>query len=366
MADPAEDRGDNLDELMPDAALATDIPDEKAREEEQLKYYGGEKDDVDDEDLSSVDRGDSIEPPELEDEEEEEEQAADDEGDEPEDSDGTDDDGDSDDAEAEDEDADEDDQDDSEEEPEPQRDQRIPLSRFNEVNERMKRAEARLAELERQETATQQVEEGTYDFDAAEEEYTELLLNGDTKGAATKRAEIRSAEREAFLQEANLSAQESLNQDAMMSELNSLSTQASQMYPVFDDSSPEFSQEATQKVLTFMRGYMSDERNPLSPGDAFVAALADGIAMYDLDTKYGYAESQETTEEDTKPEKLPAKKKTKEKIELAGKQPKSPASQGRGSADAGAAVPDIEKMSDAEIDALPADTLARLRGDFVD
>lgn len=373
MADPAEDRGDNLDDLAPDATLATDIPDEAARREEQLQYYGGEKDDLDDEDFSVVDRGDSLEPPELEDEEEEEEQAA---KDEDEDSDelddgepdadadteeAVDDDEESDAEEGDDGDVAESDADDDEPQDKSGRDQRIPLSRFNEVNERMKRAEARLAQLEQQEQAVEEVAEGKYDFDAAEEEYTELLLNGDTKGAATKRAEIRSAEREAFLLEAQMSTKETITEDAMMSELNELTTQAAERYPLFSDKSEDFDPVATQKVLTFMRGYMSED---MSPGDAFVAALADGVELLGLDARYGYLETD--PEPDRTPRKKAPKKKVKEKIELSEKQPKSPAGHGKGSADAGAVVPDIEKMSDAEIDALPADTLARLRGDYVD
>lgn len=367
MADPAEDRGDDL---APDATLATDIPDEKARMEEQLEYYGGDKDELDDEEFDAVDRGDSIEVPEVEDEEEEAEQASDDEGEESDEVD----DGEPDaDADAEAEEAVDDDEasdgeegddgdvaesDDGDDRPEDKsgRDQRIPLSRFNEVNERMKAAEQRLAELERQEQVVEEVAEGVYDFNAAEEEYTELLLDGDTKGAATKRAEIRAAEREEFLKEAQGTTQETIAQDAMMSELNSLTHQAAEMYPLFDENSAEFDVDATQKVLTFMRGYIASD---MTPTDAFVAALADGIDLFDLNTRY----SKEKPE--PKPKKTTVKK-TKEKLDVATKQHKSPAGEGLASAGAGAVVPDIDKLSDAEIDALPAETLARLRGDILD
>lgn len=371
MADPAEDRGDNLDDLMPDAALAADIPDEAARRDQQLEYYGGEKDDIDDEEFDAVDRGDSLEPPELKDEEEEEEQAAEDEGDDTLDDGEPDDDADADSEEAVDDDEESDaqagddrrvaksDGDDDESEDKDRRDQRIPLSRFNEVNERMKRAEQRLAELERQEKAVEEVTKGVYDFDAAEEEYTELLLNGDTKGAATKRAEIRSAEREAFLQEAQTTTRAALNQDTQMAELNSLTDQAAELYPIFNDDSADYNPAATQKVLTFMRGYLADGN--MTPADAFVAALADGIELFGLD-----AMREAPQEADTSPKKKAPRKKTQEKLDLAEKTPKSPAGHGRGSAEAGAVVPRIEDMSDAEIDALPAETIARLRGDFVE
>jgi hypothetical protein len=136
--DQAEDRGDDL---APDATLATDIPDEEARRDEQLKYYGGEKDDLDDEDFLDVDRGDSLE---LEgDEEDEEEPEAEPEA-EPEVSDDDSEDEEPDAGEEEEEDdgdVAESDSDDDDGEDKDRRDPRIPLSRFNEVNERMKSAE---------------------------------------------------------------------------------------------------------------------------------------------------------------------------------------------------------------------------------
>lgn len=371
MAEAAEDRGDDL---APDATLATEIIDEDARRAQQLEYYGGDPDDVDAEDLASVDRGDSLEVELEEEEDDESEDESDEAGDEEDDSSEAEDD--AADSEEEDEAGDGDEEDASDEgdddavqssDSKPA-DQRIPLSRFNEVNERMKRAEARLAELEKQGQAVEEVSKGTYDFDAAEEEYTELLLSGDTKGAATKRAEIRSAEREVFLQEAQSSTKETFAEEAMMSDLDSLTSQASELYPIFDQNSPDYDQNATAKVLTFMRGYLSDTTSPMSPPDAFVAALADGIAMYDLDTRYGYAETE--SEPEPKPQKTTTKKapkkNAKEKAELASKQPKSPAGHGRAATDAGVVAPDIGKMSDAEIEALPPETLARLRGDFVD
>lgn len=374
MANPAEDRGDDLDDLAPDATLATDIPDEAERRAEQLKYYGGDADVVDTEDFMSVDRGDSIEPPELDDEEEEEEQTAEaEEGESDDDSDddadaeseaeeAVDDDEESDGEDGEDSDVAESDDDDDEPEDKSGRDQRIPLSRFNEVNERMKAAERRLADLEKQEQAVEQAAEEVYDFDKAEAEYQELLLDGRTQEATAKRKEIRAAEHETWKQETKQETTQELQERQSLDELNELSTQAAKMYPIFNDTKEDFDKVATQKVLTFMRGYATE----MNPADAFVTALSDVINMYDLDTKYGYAEQKDEPKPDPKPKKKAAKKQTKEKLEVAKKQPKSPAGLGKGSSDAGAAVPDIEKMSDAEIDALPADTLARLRGDYMD
>lgn len=364
--------------LADDAAEATDLGDESERRKQQLEYYGGEDDDLDYESFEDVDRGDVLEEEEDDDEEKEEEQATEDEDesaaeeddsdedDDSEDDDASDDesgdDGDEEDAEeSEDSDADDDD---VESEDTPKSDQRIPIGRFNEVNERMKAAERRLAELENQEDAAEQVQKESYDFDKAESEYQELLLDGKVPEATSKRKEIRSAEHELWKQETKQETIQDVNHAEMERELNELTGQAAKMYPTFDDASADFDPVATNKVLTFMRGYVGE----MEPDDAFVAALSDVIDIYGLDTKYGYTEDEATEKPAEKPaaKKKGSKKQTKKKIELAEKQVKTPAGQGRASTDSGVVAPDIDKMSDAELEALPEATLARLRGDFVD
>jgi hypothetical protein len=106
--------------------------------------------------------------------------------------------------------------------------------------------------------------------------------------------------------------------------------------------------------------------------DAFVAALADSIDLYNLATESGESESQsdEGQEEDEAPKKKVVTKKkgikkVKEKIAASKRQAKSPVGEGKGSAEAGAVVPNIEQLSDEELDALPPDTLARMRGDML-
>lgn len=73
-----------------------------------------------------------------------------------------------------------------------------------------------------------------------------------------------------------------------------------------------------------------------------------------------------TPEPEPKPEVKKGKpiKKVKEKLKVAEQQVKSPAGEGRASKDIGAVVPDVTKMTDAELDALPPETLARIRGDY--
>jgi hypothetical protein len=59
----------------------------------------------------------------------------------------------------------------------------IPKKRFDEVNQRRKAAEDKLAQFERENKAMQQAQDATYDFDAKEKEYLDLVLDGKTEEA---------------------------------------------------------------------------------------------------------------------------------------------------------------------------------------
>lgn len=352
--------------LAADAVLAEDLGDVAARQKEQLAYYGGDDDDADLDE--AADRGDNIEEEsdsgdrgdELKEESDSEEEGAGD-GDESEEESG--------DEEAEDEAADDDDQEDSaddveedeeEEEPAPKKEKGIPRARFNEVNTRMRQAEADLAALRAQKAAGESAAVEKFDFDAAEDEYMSLLLDGKTKDAGAKRREIREAEKADFKAEAKAETLEDVDTGHMERLVNSLSHEAEKMFPAFNQDSDDFNPAAVSKALTFMKGYQSDG---MTPDDAFVAALADTIEIFGLDT--------ESLSDDVTPKggKTVTKRapitKTKEKIAASKRQGKSPAGEGKGSADVGAAVVDVNQLSEEEMDSLPAATLARLRGDFM-
>ena len=84
----------------------------------------------------------------------------------------------------------------------PKTENRIPKSRFDEVNERRKLAEKRLAELEAKEAAEAAAKQGDFDFDGKEEEYMHAVVDGDFSKAKQIRTEIRNAEKALFQSEA--------------------------------------------------------------------------------------------------------------------------------------------------------------------
>jgi len=361
-------------DLAPDAALAKEIEDPEALRKEQLAYYGGDDDDIDDFDPTGLDDGSDLNAAPAassddddtqsgdEDTQSEDDDDAEDTADDADDSDDSDDDDSSDDGDEDSADEDEDDDGDSEEDEEEEAPapKGIPKHRFDEVNERRKAAEEENARLRAQIEAGKPPaeDEKPYDFDAAEKEYVELTLDGDVDGALAKRKEIRAAEHAEWKAEAKQETKTDISQDAETQELLAMSKEAEQMFDVFNPDSEHYNQQMLDKVLTFMGGYEAANPN-MSRGDAFVAGLADVVEMYDLMPEEGEGEG------DPEPKPTGKKKVDKKKAKLREKAHQPAGLEGQGSADVGAAVPDIENMTDEEIDALPDKTLARMRGDFV-
>jgi hypothetical protein len=352
--------------------------DPEAQNAERLAYLGGEQDDADDFDLKGLDRGDSVEPV-IEDKDDagkqseqlQDDKSEDDKDDEKGDSEGeAADTGEAEEAEAdEDSDAEEkdvdatkDDDESDQEADEPEEDsKRIPKRRFDEVNERMKRAERRLEDLEKVDDAAEEAAVEKYDFDNAEEEYMDFVLDGKKNEAKQKRAEIRAAEKAEIKAETAQETHTTVDENSQRRELNSLSSEAAELYPIFNNTHDDYDENAAAKVITFMLGYRAEG---MDAADAFVSGLADTIDLFDLDTKYGETES--PSDDDPDPKRV--KKDPKDaaaKIDLGKDAVKSPAGQGDASADLGAAKVNVDQLSDEELDALPAESLKRLRGDYI-
>ncbi len=380
-----------------DAAPSAPTADEEL-EKERRQYLAGVDADFDenDDELMKADRGDFVEDPDAEKkdeddgtvasdddsgeaEEKDEEGAEDDVAGEESESEGDadEDEGDSQDSEGEKAESDERAGDESQEEEPAAKVQGIPKHRFDEVNERRRVAEEELARRDAEIAAAEQAEEEKYDFDAAEDEYIELLLDGKKDEAKAKRREIRAADRAEVRAESTADATTKIRGENAMAEVADLTDQAQELYPVFDDNHADFSPEITSKAMSFYRGYLADPPPTVkSAGDALVMALADVIQLYDLDTRYGFSEAKqqdgagdrgdEVQNEGKKEEKLPPKKDIEKKLKDAENAPAPVATGGDKGDSAGAVVPNIEKMSDEEIDALPPATLARMRGDFVE
>jgi len=350
-------KSDPNEGLAADAVLATDLGDEKERTAAQLEYFGGDVDDIDNEDFSTADDGSSFDPANpapapiaAKDEEEEEDEESDD--DEPA----------AEDEKEEDEESDDEESDDdaaaAKEDLAEKSTKGIPKHRFDEVNQRRKAAEAELAVYKAKETATQEGAVEQFDFRANEKAYMELMLDGDVDGALAKREEIDAARESKWKSEATTTTKADLSQAAAHDELLSLSREAEKMFDVFSPDSENYNQAMLDKVMIFMRGYESSD---MSRSDAFVAGLADVIELYGLEVPGVEVPKKGKTTTPTGKRREGGKK--KEEARENAHQPVG--SQGKSSAALGAAVADINNMSDEEIEALPEKTLARMRGDFL-
>jgi len=236
---------------------------------------------------------------------------------------------------------------------EPKHDEpRIPKKRFDEINERRKAAERRLAELEAERKASDPGQYVDFDFDAKEELYAQHVLDGDLAKAKEIRAEIRRAEQAAFEKMAENRAMKVGERQKLQSELDSTIVELNAAYPVYDPSSPSYDQDVVDETLELQRGFIDRGYTPavaLRRAAEYVAAVN------------GLQPAAEMTAV-AEPEKVVPIKKPDiaKKIAAAEKQP--PKQQGRNSASE--ALLDLDSMSEEEFDALPESKRRALRGDM--
>ena len=224
----------------------------------------------------------------------------------------------------------------------------IPKSRFDEV-------------LAKQKALTKQLQEATnpvetidkapdYDFGAKEIEYQEHILNGEAAKAAELRAEIRDAERKSMLFEVQERMGQTVQQSTEAVALQNKAIELQTSHPELDETSATFNEALTQEVMDLR--------------DAFMIQGFSGADALDKAAKYVIKPTVPTEElkKDAVGEKIVEKKKvanTTKKIEAAESQP--PTLKGKNKVEKKI---DLDVLSSEEFDALPAETLRRMRGDF--
>lgn len=234
----------------------------------------------------------------------------------------------------------------------------IPKSRFDEINERRKAAEAKLREMEAREKATDPANVVDFDFKGKEKAYMDAVLDGDTDKALTIRDEIRAAEQALFQQmtqkveqTARTAAKNDIKLEQAISELTA-------KYPVFDADSPDYSDDLTREALSFQRTFISEGYDP---DRALRKAVSYVAKVYDL-TEAGAAPApqglQAAAAAPATPK--PTEAQVQAKMRTAGQQPPAMPSAGK---DAPRGV-NIMEMSDEEFERLSPDEIRKFRGDF--
>lgn len=238
----------------------------------------------------------------------------------------------------------------------------IPRARFNEVNEERKRLEAENAALKAGKTAAEQVTEGTYDFDAKEKEYANMVLDGKVDEAIALRKEIRAAERADYVKDAAQTTVETTKQLSVKERIDTITSKYEGAMPQFDPESEHYSDELLADVKVFYAGALQTGQYP-DAAEAFQASIEKALKLHGLALP---AATPPAVAAPAEPAAPVAPARTAEKrVQAIVNQPPSLAGIGTSGAPETHATIDIKSLTDADLLKLPPATRARMRGDFV-
>lgn len=227
----------------------------------------------------------------------------------------------------------------------------IPKDRFDQVNERRKLAERKVAELEGQKVAAAQA--STFDFDSAEGRYMDAVLDGNKDEARGIRKEIDAARRAEIMAEARVVATETYNNTRTKETVDSVIDAAVESFEALDDTSTAYNPELVEEVDAMYAGFLAKKMDPVS---ALKKAVSNAAKLHDLvDRKAAPAPAAKP------PAAAAPRQSVAQKIAAANAQPPATADVGASSVSGGL---QHDQMSDEEFDALPEATKSRMRGDF--
>ena len=234
----------------------------------------------------------------------------------------------------------------------------VPKARLDEVLAKQKALQKQLDEIN---AANEKAEEApeSYDFDAKEVEYQNMVLDGETEKAVALRREIRKAERDTLEYEMRQEMSQTVNQDRQMTALQQAANAMEDAYPVFDRNSDDFNEDMTNEVVELRDAFMMKGYEAV---DALSKAVKYVVKDHDLDQAQESAPS--LAGKAQKSDELAKKRaQVSRKLKAADAQP--PELPGESSSNHGEKALDLSTMTEEEFDALPEATLKRLRGDIL-
>ena len=238
----------------------------------------------------------------------------------------------------------------------------VPKSRLDEVLAKQKALQKQLDDMK----AAQEVIENApeeYDFAAKEVEYQSLLLDGEADKAAALRQEMRAAEKAQISYEMRQEMNQTVTQSQQATALQTAANELEANFPVFDQNSEVYNAEYTQEVIDLRDAFIVQGYGPV---DALSKAANFVIKSNDIAAPT--AEEGSTlagTKAPTPQQDEVAKKRAEVSKKLKAAESQPPELPGESSADRGEKSLDINTMSEEEFNALPPDTLKRLRGDIL-
>lgn len=231
-------------------------------------------------------------------------------------------------------------------EPEP----RIPLARFNEVNERLREERAARIEMESRLRALEAPKPPTFDPAQAEREYLDAIAEGDKEKARDAWTKIRAHERR--MQEEMLTSKMTaeLDRHRQQTALEVTAEALTEKYPFLDPAHETADEKAISEVVEWRDYYHLAKKLPLHQAlKEAVKRVAPAYVKAPVASITGGVDR-------TQAQRLA-------NARAAAQLPPSTAQAGIGERATRAVKVDVSKMTDAEFDALPASERAKMRGD---
>jgi len=234
----------------------------------------------------------------------------------------------------------------------------VPKARLDEVLAKQKALQKQLDEIN---AANEKAEEApeSYDFDAKEVEYQNMVLDGETEKAVALRREIRKAERATLEYEMRQEMSQTVNQDRQMTALQQAANAMEDAYPVFNRDSDDFNEDMTNEVVELRDAFIMKGYEAV---DALSKAVKYVVKDHDLDQAQESAPS--LAGKAQKSDEL-AKKRAQVSKKLKAAEAQPPELPGESSSMHGERAMDLSAMTEEEFAALPEATLKRLRGDIL-
>jgi len=236
----------------------------------------------------------------------------------------------------------------------------VPKSRLDEVLAKNKKMQKQLDDIEQKQAETQAAAP-QYDFDIKEQEYQQLILDGESSRAVQLRTEMRAAEKEQLIFEMQSQMGQTVQQDRAAQELQAKAIEIAETFPMLNETSPEFNEDLTREVSELRDAFIVQG---YEPADSLAKATEYTLAAKHPELLQG---SEDVAAVQTKKQNdaVVQKRKTttvRKKLDASKSQP--PKMKGEGTANRKGKMADINVLSDDEFGALPDDTLKRMRGDF--
>lgn len=246
----------------------------------------------------------------------------------------------------------------------------IPKARFDEAvgkeREAREAAERRAAELERQLRAgeqqqirTQEIEQIESSIAALEEKHAEMLLDGNGKEAAALMKQIRMAERQIATAEADARATARMTQAFEAQTFDAVVARIEADHPQFNPESESYDPDLVELVLTKQQALMRAEGLTSSRAmEKAAKSVADRFLK--AEEAKGEPKGLSKAAEDRRQEQI------RKNLDAQKRQPASMKDSGIDSDKAGRqSAIDVMSISPEDFAALPASTIAKLRGDLV-